>query len=235
MDYSVKKYGLKLVEDIKATLKVLFMFLPMPLFWALVDQIGTSWTFQARRMDGYIGFYTILPDQMQLANSVLYLTWIPVTQYIIYPAFDKCRILTTPLQKITLGGVVTAFAFVASACVALALETTYPTLPSKGNGQIRIYNTLPCDVSISCPGINLSSFEITQGDFYTKIDLVVEGKIKYPYTLTSTCSNLTGEFTVYEEEAIGYYFVNVNTEPELIIDDVSKHEKGLPKIRCVII
>ena len=58
------------------------MFLPFPFFWALFDQQGKNllhflvnekktlaislfqgsrWTFQARHMNGDIGFYTILP------------------------------------------------------------------------------------------------------------------------------------------------------------------------------
>ena len=31
-------YQVKFVDDVKATLRVLFMFLPLPLFWALFDQ-----------------------------------------------------------------------------------------------------------------------------------------------------------------------------------------------------
>lgn len=68
LDYAADKHGTKLVEDIKATLKVLVLYIPLPVFWALYDQQGSAWTFQAKRMDGYIGFYTILPDQMQVKN-----------------------------------------------------------------------------------------------------------------------------------------------------------------------
>lgn len=66
LDYAIDKHGAKLIEDIKATLKVLVLYIPLPVFWALFDQQGSAWTFQAKRMDGYIGFYTILPDQMQV-------------------------------------------------------------------------------------------------------------------------------------------------------------------------
>lgn len=234
MDYSKEKYGSKLVEDIKATLKVLYLFLPMPVFYTLIDQTGTTWTFQARRMDGYIGFYTILPDQMQLGNPVIFLALIPIYHYILGPALTKWKILTTPFQKIIFGGVLTALSFIVSACVALALETTYPTLPSKGNGQIRIYNTLPCNVTILCPSINSSPFTISHGNFYENVDLNVEVNASYSYTLTNSCSNISGALNLYEEQAVGYYFDGINTNLKYVIDDISKHERGLPKFRYMV-
>lgn len=232
LDYSIEKYGSKLVQDIKSTLGVLLMFLPMPIFWSLVDQIGTGWTFQARRMNGYIGFYTILPDQMQFANSLLYLSWIPVFEYLIYPAFNKCHILTTPLQRITCGGIVTGLSFVISACVSLALENTYPTLASAGNGQIRIYNTLACDATISCPQLNSTPYFITQGDFYnTDIDLL--GNTSYTCGVDSSCSNFSAQFDVYEQFSVGYFFNSSDNIAEFFVDDISKDTKGFPKVRYV--
>lgn len=52
MDYAKKDYDSNLVEDIKALFKVLFMFLPLPVFWTLFDQQGSRWTLQAEEMDG---------------------------------------------------------------------------------------------------------------------------------------------------------------------------------------
>lgn len=206
------------------------MFLPMPLFWSLVDQIGTGWTFQARRMDGYIGFYTILPDQMQFANSLLYLSWIPVFEYVIYPAFNKCRILTTPLQRITCGGVITGLSFVISGCVSLALENTYPTLPSAGDGQLRIYNTLACDATISCPQLVSTPFSIAQGSYYgNTVDLL--GNTSYTCDVESPCSNFSTQFEVYEEFSIGYFFNSSESIAVFFVDDISKDTKGFPKIR----
>lgn len=42
------------------------LYAPMPIFWALFDQTGSRWTFQADKMNGDIGFYTIKPDQIQM-------------------------------------------------------------------------------------------------------------------------------------------------------------------------
>lgn len=65
LDYAEPAYGKQMVNDIKSILKILLLFVPLPLFWALFDQQGSRWTFQATRMDGNIGFMQIKPDQMQ--------------------------------------------------------------------------------------------------------------------------------------------------------------------------
>lgn len=228
LDYAEEKHGTKLVEDIKSTLKVLVLYIPLPVFWALFDQQGSGWTFQARRMDGDIGFYTILPDQMQVVNPLLILAFIPLFQYCIYPALNKCHVLKTPLQRIVTGGVLAAVAFLISACISLALESTYPVLPSEGNGQIRIYNTLPCDISVNAPELS-SDFTISRGDYYRNIDITLEGNKSYSYSITSNCRNVAGSFEVYEGYSAGY-FINAS-DMVYFDDDVAKHDKGLPKIR----
>lgn len=231
MNYAEEKHGAKLVEDIKSTLKVLVLFIPLPVFWALFDQQGSGWTFQARRMDGYIGFYTILPDQMQVVNPLLILAFIPLFQYVIYPALNKCKIVRTPLQKMVAGGVLAALSFLISACISLALESTYPVLPSDGNAQIRIYNTLPCNINVSSPNVSTTDFTIAQGDYYRNIDLALEGNQSYPYAITANCleADISETFQLYEGYSTGY-FIN-GSSAIYFTDDVSKHDKGLPKIR----
>ena len=55
MDVSKEEYGEELVEDVKSLLSVLLLYIPVPVWWALFDQTGSRWTFQATRMDGTIG------------------------------------------------------------------------------------------------------------------------------------------------------------------------------------
>ena len=40
------------VSDVKAVLNVLWLFIPLPLFWTLFDQQGSRWTLQAVDMNG---------------------------------------------------------------------------------------------------------------------------------------------------------------------------------------
>merc|ERR1719479_625487 len=66
LDHAKEKYGESLVEETKVLLSVLTLFIPIPVFWALFDQQGSRWTFQAQRSNGLFGGYLIKPDQMQL-------------------------------------------------------------------------------------------------------------------------------------------------------------------------
>ena len=78
------------MEDTKTFLRVVVIFLPLPVFWCLFDQTGSRWTFQAARMNGSLGGgQFIKPDQMQVTNPVLVLILLPLFDRIIYPFLAK--------------------------------------------------------------------------------------------------------------------------------------------------
>lgn len=104
LDYSEEKYGKRLVGETRLILRVLVLYLPIALFWALFFQQGSRWVFQAIRMNGDLGFYTFKPDQLAFINPLLVLILVPVFEYFVYPLLSKVGI-TTALEKVTLGGV----------------------------------------------------------------------------------------------------------------------------------
>ena len=126
LDYGADKFGKSFVEDVRAVLNVLYMFIPFPIFWALFDQQGSMWIFQARRMNGEItdSFY-LLPDQTQLVNPFLILAYIPLFEYGLYPLLGKFGLLKTPLQRVVTGGTLAGASFVISAILELALEVRF--------------------------------------------------------------------------------------------------------------
>ncbi|CAL4124696.1 unnamed protein product, partial [Meganyctiphanes norvegica] len=115
LDHAEDKFDHKLINDVKVLLKVLLLYIPLPFFWALFDQQGSRWTFQATRMDGTIGGWTLKPDQMQVLNPFLILACIPLFDTVIYPALGRCGLLTKPLQRIFAGGALAGVAFLISA------------------------------------------------------------------------------------------------------------------------
>uniref|UniRef100_A0AC34QSV0 Uncharacterized protein n=1 Tax=Panagrolaimus sp. JU765 TaxID=591449 RepID=A0AC34QSV0_9BILA len=155
----------QLVDDVKQLLRVVIMFLPVPIFWSLYDQQGSVWTIQAIQMDCHLwGSTLLLPDQMQTLNAVLILAFIPIFQVIVYPLVSKC-ITLTPLRKMIAGGVVAAAAFVISGLVQTQVNKTLPDLPSSGNTIITITNGLPvgCTVHATIPQFpNQGPFVIEQ-------------------------------------------------------------------------
>lgn len=99
---------------ISAVLKLLPLYGFVAMFWALFDQTGSTWIFQAQDMDRQFLGFEWLPSQIQSLNSVFVLTFIPLFSYLLYPAISRVWTLT-PLRKIGLGlfVMVTSFALVA--------------------------------------------------------------------------------------------------------------------------
>lgn len=104
-------------------LRILVLYLPLPLFWALYDQKGSRWTFQAARMNGDLGFYIIKPDQMQMANPLLVFIFIPIFESIFYPILNRICI-RRPLQKMVVGLILAVVAFLFSAFVQFKIESS---------------------------------------------------------------------------------------------------------------
>jgi POT family proton-dependent oligopeptide transporter len=79
-------------------------------FWALFDQTGSTWIFQAMDMDRQFLGFEWLPSQIQSLNSVFVLTFIPLFTFVIYPLVDRVWRLTA-LRKIGLGLFIMSAAF----------------------------------------------------------------------------------------------------------------------------
>ncbi|KAI9551403.1 hypothetical protein GHT06_021736 [Daphnia sinensis] len=148
LNFASDKFDKQLIEDVKRVLAVAFVFIPLPVFWALYDQQGSRWTFQATRMNGDLGGFVLKPDQMQIINPLLILLLVPLFEGVIYPCFKKSGLLT-PLRRIGCGLVLCGLSFVISGFLELALEPTYATIPADGRMQLNFINTLPCQVNVT--------------------------------------------------------------------------------------
>nr|XP_021146244.1 solute carrier family 15 member 1 isoform X1 [Columba livia] len=140
LDWASEKYDKRLIVQTKMVLKVLFLYIPLPMFWALFDQQGSRWTLQATNMDGNFGAIQIQPDQMQTVNPILIIIMVPVVDAVIYPLIKKCKINFTPLRKITVGMLLASLAFVAAALVQVQIDKTLPVFPAAGQSQIKVIN-----------------------------------------------------------------------------------------------
>ena len=85
-------------------------------FWSLWDQSGGEWVTQAEKMDLHFLGFNLLASQIQAVNGILILTFIPLFQFVVYPAINKVFPLT-PLRKIGLGLIVTGLSFLVSALI----------------------------------------------------------------------------------------------------------------------
>uniref|UniRef100_A0A674NLG1 Solute carrier family 15 member 2 n=1 Tax=Takifugu rubripes TaxID=31033 RepID=A0A674NLG1_TAKRU len=120
LDWAEEKYSKCLIQEIKMVLRVLLLYIPLPMFWALFDQQGSRWTIQAARMNMAFGdSFSIQPDQIQMLNALLILVFVPIFDLIIYPLVGLCRIKITPLRKMAMGMIFAALAFGAATLVEI--------------------------------------------------------------------------------------------------------------------
>ncbi|XP_073318311.1 solute carrier family 15 member 1-like [Pagrus major] len=140
MDWAEEGYDKLLIAQVKMVLKVLFLYIPLPMFWALFDQQGSRWTLQATTLNGDFGVLTIQPDQMQTVNPILILILVPIMDSVIYPLIAKCKINFSPLKRMTVGMLFAALAFIAAALVQIQIDKTLPTFPSSNEVQVKFIN-----------------------------------------------------------------------------------------------
>ncbi|NWS09919.1 S15A1 protein, partial [Pachyramphus minor] len=146
LDWASEKYDKRLIVQTKMVLKVLFLYIPLPMFWALFDQQGSRWTLQATAMNGdfyfekYLIFFSSYVHLQQIVNPILIVIMVPVVDSFIYPLIKKCKINFTPLKKMTVGMFLASMAFVAAALLQVQIDKTTPVFPAAGQTQIRLMN-----------------------------------------------------------------------------------------------
>lgn len=143
------KFEPEFIKEVQILLKVLFMFIPAPIFWALSDQQGSRWTLQAEKLNGDMGvFGTVKPDQMSAINSILVLILIPIFEKFIYPWCEKCKCLHRPLQRMSAGMILTVISFIMAGVLQMKIEDSLePPLKAMESG-VTFYNTLHCEITI---------------------------------------------------------------------------------------
>ncbi len=97
-------------EHFKALLNLLILVPFAAVYWSVWYQNFSSWVFQAEKMDRRLLGHDWLPNQIQTANPVLVLAFLPIFAYAIYPLAGKfCQL--TPLRKFGAGLFANALAF----------------------------------------------------------------------------------------------------------------------------
>ncbi|XP_063827883.1 peptide transporter family 1-like [Ostrinia nubilalis] len=232
LDTTEHKYDKRFIKDIKKTLSILTLFSVLPVFWALLDQMGSRWTLQAAKMDGRLGYITIKPDQMQVLNPIGILILIPLAQKYIYPYLEKRNILKNPLHKLTLGGVLAGLAFIASGVVEIYLRTTYPHLPHQGYSQLRIFNGNNCSVSLQSVPYNIT-YTLPPLSQFTKRDIKINNTEYISIELGGSCIEPKKEMFLLEESKAVSFFLDGDSVHRFE-DNVDKSRSGLPVVRFLL-
>lgn len=237
LDYAKPKYG-SLSDDIKSLFRILILYIPLPFFWALFDQQGSRWTFQATRMDGKVGPITIKPDQMQVINPFLILLFIPLFDCFVYPALTKVGI-KRPLQKLTFGGILAGVAFLISGFVELSLEKTYPVIPGSNEGQIRIFNGNPCNYMVYSTIPSHDEFMLRHLEALQEKHIQLSTNTSFNLNFTSSdtgCDSFVRSFNVVPGKSTSYFLAGNQTVPDITEyeDKVEKSRNGYPNVRLLV-
>uniref|UniRef100_A0A668A043 Solute carrier family 15 member 1 n=1 Tax=Myripristis murdjan TaxID=586833 RepID=A0A668A043_9TELE len=149
MDWAEGKYDKLLIAQIKMVLKVLFLYIPLPMFWTLFDQKGSRWTLQATTMDGNFGALVVQPDQMQVSTkNITVFMFTHLEQTSNSPTCWFYR----PLKRMTVGMFLAAMAFVCAALVQIEIDKTLPTFPSGSESQLKLLNMGSNSLTVRLPG-----------------------------------------------------------------------------------
>ena len=109
-------------EGLQTLRRLAGIYIFIAVFWSLWDQsVGHAWTLQAERMDLTFLWWTLLPAQVNTANAILILLFIPFVNYILYPTVDRFFFLT-PLRKIGIGLFLTAASFLVIAYIQSLID-----------------------------------------------------------------------------------------------------------------
>ncbi len=117
-----KSERVPVLQQLKLIWRVTLVFFFFVLYWALYDQNGSEWVLQAKQMDLHFMGIDWLPEQIQSANAVMILAFIPLFSVVVYPALEYTGVRVTALRKIGWGFILVIFAFVLTAWIQQQLD-----------------------------------------------------------------------------------------------------------------
>lgn len=197
LDYAdMRQNSPAFVRDVRILLGILAVFAPISLFWALYDQQGSRWTYQALLMDGHVGPFRIKPEQMGVFNAALILLLIPAFERIIYPGLAHINLTMRPLGRIFCGMALATVSFVLAAGLQFAIDTRGSFSPSPDepgtrictDGCIHILWQVPQYIVLTCGEVMLS---ITGLEFaYSQAPGSIKSVCSSAWLLTVAAGNL---------------------------------------------
>ncbi|XP_075687159.1 solute carrier family 15 member 2 isoform X2 [Rhinoderma darwinii] len=229
MDWATEKYPKKLITEVKMVTKVLFLYIPLPMFWALFDQQGSRWTLQATRMNSDFGGFVAQPDQIQILNPLLILILIPVFDLGIYPLIKLCKVNFKSIPKMAIGMILAALAFAVATVVEIQINETNPVVPKAGESFLQVLNFAE-KVTITDPENNQFNPPILNPDDlkdpeYMKFNVMGTKNLSVTFGNGGNCSIQLKEETTH---SLAIYTKCIN-----VVDENKKPSNGLAAVRFI--
>ncbi len=110
------------IAGARAVFRIVAVFAPIAVFWALFFQYASTWTVQAEAMARRVGDFVVPPEWPQNLDAGFVLLLIFLSVKWIFPALERRGVRITALRKMTVGMFVAVLSFVAAAAVQWALD-----------------------------------------------------------------------------------------------------------------
>lgn len=127
IEYAEGKYSQEFITDVHTVLKITKLFIPLPIYYALLAQQDSSWTFQASQMDTTVFGFRMEPDQAKAMGPVFLFTLIPIWSYIVIPLLRSCNIEISPLKSMIIGGFVSVISFICAGILQIQINVSSST------------------------------------------------------------------------------------------------------------
>jgi dipeptide/tripeptide permease len=233
LDYSDDNgYDKQFISDAKQFSRVIFMFVPLPIFWALFDQQGSRWTLQATKMDTKLRSDSwIQADQIQAVNAILILLLVPIFNWIIYPLFEKCNLFKKQLSRMAFGMVLAGLSFCASALVEYKMQTLFMNKNSAPH-TIQFTNLAPFSMNISSNEGLLQTIEpLNQFNYMNTNGQTKSFTMNYKDILTPVRFNFSSSNDKYLKNNYLIYFANKIIQVKPLISSIKNPPTAKTELR----
>lgn len=201
---AVGKYSKEFVNDVEIFLKVLKLFMPLPIYYALLSQQDSTWTFQATQTNTAFGSFNIQADQFKALGPILLLIQIPIWQRIVMPWMQRHDFHLTSLESVSVGGICAGFSFICSGFLQYYIEA-YPENPPHVIWQLpQFFLIMLGEVLISVPGLKFS---------YTHAPSSMKSVLTAVWFINNAMGNLIvviiTELQLVERQSAEFFFYSV--------------------------
>jgi POT family proton-dependent oligopeptide transporter len=121
-----------LADTLKVVGRIALIFLPIPIFWALFNQVNSTWVFQGTKMQPFhILGYKVDAESIQSVGALLVLIWVPVLTFGVYPLAERLGFRPTPLRRIGIGLFLAAFSYLVCAAIQMSIDQGQKLVPTQ--------------------------------------------------------------------------------------------------------
>lgn len=115
LDVARAEFSAEEVNAVRAVGKIMLVFLTIPVFFALYNQVNSTWVLQGEKMTPFHVFgFKVDGERMQAVGSILVMIWVPLLTYLIYPLCGKLGLRPTALRRMGVGLVLAGVTYVIS-------------------------------------------------------------------------------------------------------------------------